>query len=187
MLTKKEIRQQVLKMRRDVTEDQVTELSELICNRICETSAYKEAEKICLYMPIDNEVDVTMLAHKAWEEGKSLWLPKVNGTLMDFFKFDQDTSFVTGAYGVLEPVSEEILEMDAKTLVLMPGVAFSADGGRVGYGSGYYDRYLHGHGECMTIAVCYGFQIMEELPLEEHDVKPDVIICENALIEAFNK
>jgi len=184
MLTKKEIRQQVLKMRRDMTEEQVMELSELICNKIRETAAYKEAEKICLYMPIDNEVDVTMLAHQAWTEGKSLWLPKTNGTVMDFFKFDQDTSFVTGAYGMLEPVSEEVLEMDGRTLVLMPGVAFSYEGGRIGYGGGYYDKYLHGHTECKTIAVCYGFQILDELPLEEHDVKPDMIICENALEEA---
>lgn len=182
MLTKKEIRQQVLKMRRDMTEDQVAELSQLICNRIRETEAYKEAEKICLYMPIDNEVDVTLLAQQAWTEGKSLWLPKTNGTLMEFFKFDQDTSFVTGPYGVLEPVSEEMLQIDGRTLVLMPGVAFSADGGRIGYGSGYYDKYLHGHSECKTIAVCYRFQIMDELPIEEHDVKPDEIIYENALI-----
>lgn len=182
MLTKKEIRQQILKKRRAMTEENVQQLSECICSKIQETTEYKDAENICLYMPIDNEVDVTMLAQHAWESGKTLWLPKTNGTAMDFFKFDQDTSFVTGAYGVMEPVSSEILEPDMKTVVLMPGVAFSKEGDRVGYGGGYYDRYLSGGTGCITVAVCYEFQIFEELPAEEHDIKPEMIISETSYI-----
>jgi 5-formyltetrahydrofolate cyclo-ligase len=61
---------------------------------------------------------------------------------------------------------------------MMPGVAFSMDGGRIGYGAGYYDIYLAQHHKSTTAAVCYDFQIVDELPIEEHDIKPDFIISE---------
>lgn len=186
MLTKKEIRQQILKKRRAMSEEAVQQFSQIICNRIKEIEEYISAENICLYMPIDNEVDITLLSQDAWENGKSLWLPKTSGENMDFLKFDHETSFVAGAYGIMEPVSDEIFDLKAagnKTLILMPGVAFSQRGDRIGYGGGYYDRYLSDvTGNITTIAVCYDFQVIEELPHEAHDIRPKMIISESNCI-----
>lgn len=187
MLTKKEIRQQILKQRNEMTFEEIQEYSSNICLRIKELEIYKKAKNICLYMPVNNEVDITLLADDAWEDGKTLWLPKTSENMMGFFKFNHDTALSAGTYGVLEPVSDEKLEPDAETLVLMPGVAFSPDGGRVGYGGGYYDKYLNKWDICKTAAVCFSFQILEELPMEEHDVKPDIIVCETGCINEYNK
>ena len=97
---------------------------------------------------------------------------------MDFFKFDRSTPLSEGSYKILEPESDIMLEPDDRTLILIPGVAFSLDGGRIGYGGGYYDIYLEQHYLSKKIAVGYDFQIVDELPIEEHDIKPDFIISE---------
>lgn len=182
MDTKKEIRQQILKQRNDMALVEVQQLSAQICRNVKELDSYRKAEQICLYMPVNNEVDVTLLADDAWNDGKTLWLPKTCGKIMDFFEFRQDTVLSVGEYGISEPVSEEQLKPDEKTLVLMPGLAFSPDGGRIGYGGGYYDRFLSEWDCCMTAAVCYRFQILQDIPVEGHDVRPDIIVNESSLV-----
>jgi 5-formyltetrahydrofolate cyclo-ligase len=178
MQTKNELRKMILEQRKKLSEEDVYELSEQICNKVKELQVYKEAEDICLYMPANNEVDVTFLIEDAWNAGKSVWLPKTSGRRMDFFKFDSTTPLSEGAYKILEPVSDVMLDPDEKTLVLMPGVAFSMEGGRIGYGKGYYDIYLEQHYLSKKIAGGYDFQIVDDLPIEEHDIKPDFIISE---------
>ena len=178
MQTKSELRKMILEQRRQLPEEEVYALSAQICNKVKELQEYKEAEDICLYMPANNEVDLTLLIEDAWKAGKNVWLPKTSGRRMDFFKFDSATPLSEGAYKILEPVSDVMLDPDENTLILMPGVAFSMEGGRIGYGKGYYDIYLEQHYMSKKIAVGYDFQIVEELPIEEHDVKPDFIISE---------
>lgn len=182
MTTKKEIRQQILKKRNDMTSEEVHQLSQQICSNIKNLDVYKSADNICLYMPVNNEVDVTLLVDDAWNDGKTLWLPKTSGNTMGFYKFSDDTALSVGTYGIMEPVSDECLVPDENTLIMMPGVAFSPDGGRIGYGGGYYDRYLNKWDTCTTAAVCYQFQLLQELPVEEHDVSPDIIVNEISFV-----
>lgn len=178
MQTKNELRKLILEQRKTLSVEEVFELSMQICNRIKEMQEYIDADDICMYMPANNEVDLTFLIEDAWEKGKNVWLPKTSGRRMDFFKFDRSTPLSEGSYKILEPESDIVLEPDEKTLILMPGVAFSMDGGRIGYGRGYYDIYLEQHYLSKKVAVGYAFQIVDELPIEEHDVKPDFIISE---------
>ena len=178
MQTKKELRKMIMEQRMELPDEVMYELSEQICNKVKSMKEYIEADDICMYMPANNEVDVTFLIEDAWSKGKTVWLPKTAGRRMDFFKFDSTTPLSEGSFKILEPESEIMLEPDEKTLILMPGVAFSLDGGRIGYGGGYYDIYLEQHSESKKIAVCYEFQIVDELPIEEHDIKPDFIISE---------
>ncbi len=178
MQSKNELRKEILAQRMELADEQVQEMSIRICNKIKEMKEYVEAEDICMYMPANNEVDLTYLIEDAWSRGKTVWLPKTSGRRMDFFRFDGNTPLSEGPYKILEPQSDVILEPDEKALILMPGVAFSMDGGRLGYGSGYYDIYLAQHHWSTTAAVCFDFQIIEKLPIEEHDIKPDFIISE---------
>lgn len=180
MQTKKELRKLILEKRLEMPKETVHELSAQICNKVKDMQEYRDAKDICMYMPANNEVDVTFLIEDAWAKGKNVWLPKTAGRRMDFYKFDSTTPLSEGSYKMLEPESDIMLEPDEKTLILMPGVAFSLDGGRIGYGGGYYDIYLQQWNDCTTIAVCYDFQILDELPIEEHDMKPDFIISEKS-------
>lgn len=177
MQTKKNLRQEILSRRRAMSEDEVGLLSGMICNRILSSDYYKKATDICLYMPIHNEVDVTLLFPYVLME-KRIWLPRVKDKDMDFYLYKDEDSLVVGRYGIKEPSSNVKLEADNNTLIVMPGSVFSRNNKRIGYGGGYYDRYLEEHKGVMTIAAAYDFQVLEDIPTEEFDKRPDIIITE---------
>ncbi len=168
---KKEIRKKMLAIRRSLEDIYVREASHIICEKLKKSPVYKAAESICLYMPINNEVDVTELL-----ETGSIYIPKIIDKTMDFYLYEGNDSIAAGAFGILEPTGKKLLKPDNKTLVVMPGVAFSRDGYRLGYGGGYYDTYLNKYPMCRKAAVCFQEQLVEELPVEEHDVKADIVI-----------
>ena len=194
MLTKKEIRNAVLAERSAIDEETAALAAQVICRRIMDIDAYEEATDVCLYMPTRNEVDVLLLAEPAEEAGKRVWVPKVvekaegkgsqkHAGTMVFNRFTGlgDDDIITGAYGIRESRSEEILEPGEGTLIIMPGAVFTPWKDRIGYGGGFYDRFLEEHPECKTIAVCYDLQVVDELPVEEHDMKPDYVVCETSV------
>ena len=194
MLTKKEIRKAVLAERSALDEETVALASQVICRRIMDIDAYEEATDLCLYMPMKNEVDVLLLAEAAEEAGKRVWVPKVvekstgkgddkKAGVMVFNRFTGlgEEDILTGAYDIRESRSGEILEPGEGTLIIMPGAVFTPWKDRIGYGGGFYDRFLEEHPECRTIAVCYDLQVVDELPVEAHDRKPDYVVCETSV------
>ena len=194
MLTKKEIRNAVLAERSAIDEETAALAAQVICRRIMDIDAYEEATDVCLYMPTRNEVDVLLLAEPAEAAGKRVWVPKVvekaegkgsqkHAGTMVFNRFTGlgDDDIITGAYGIRESRSEEILEPGEGTVIIMPGAVFTPWKDRIGYGGGFYDRFLEEHPECKTIAVCYDLQVVDELPVEEHDMKPDYVVCETSV------
>ena len=193
-LTKKEIRKAVLAERSALDEETVALASQVICRKIMEIDAYEEATDVCLYMPMRNEVDVLLLAEAAEADGKRVWVPKViektTGQGMDkkagvmvFNRFTGlgEEDIITGAYDIRESSSEEILEPNDKTLIIMPGAVFTPWKDRIGYGGGVYDKFLDDHPQCKTIAPCYDLQVVDELPVEAHDRKPDYVVSETSI------
>jgi len=182
MVDKKEIRSEILKIRSNLKVQEIGEKSNIICRRILKTKEYCEATDICLYAPIRNEVDVTLLIKEILSDNKTVWLPKVEGDMMNFYYYDENVELVEGPFNIKEPASKRQLYPDEKTLVVMPGAVFSHEGDRVGYGGGFYDKYLEKHPCCKTIAVCYDFQIVPEVPKEAHDIKPGRVISDINLV-----
>ncbi len=182
MNEKNKIRKAMLSKRKSMDKSIADELSKKISAVVQALDIYKYAENLCLYMPVNNETNVMYLAEAAACDGKNIWMPKVNGGEMDFFLWDENTEMERSAFGIPEPKSHIKLKPNENTLVIMPGVAFSLKHERIGYGGGYYDRFLGKHPECRTAAVCFGFQILPELPCEEHDIKPNAIICEDKVM-----
>lgn len=188
MLTKKEIRRAVLKARSELDGETAALASQVICRRILDIESYERAEDVCLYMPVNNEVDVMLLAEMAMNQGKRIWVPKVitkgekgRAGEMVFNRYEGMEWTVTGSYDIVESISEEILEPGENTLVIMPGVAFTPDRDRIGYGGGFYDRFLDENPEVKTIAVCYDLQVVAELPAGELDRKPDYVVSETSI------
>jgi 5-formyltetrahydrofolate cyclo-ligase len=189
MKSKKEIRSEILSMRRQLSTEQVTSLSRQICDRfisnfISENYCTGSISDLCLYSPINKEVDAMMLCEYAWEHGLNVWLPKVTGDEMEFVSYQKGASLITGAFNILEPEHGAILEPNSQTVVIMPGAAFSVEGDRIGYGGGYYDKYLEKHLEVQTVAFCYDFQIVDRLPSEAHDIRPNAILSEERIIRS---
>ncbi|MBQ7708181.1 MAG: 5-formyltetrahydrofolate cyclo-ligase [Lachnospiraceae bacterium] len=182
-MNKKDIRDSVLFLRNSLDKKEALYISRGICNDITDLDVYDNADNICLYMSINNEVDLTYLMEQSFKDGKKVWLPRVIDKQMQFYRYEKDTKFKEGAYGIKEPDSDEVLVPDEKTLIIMPGAVFSEDKKRIGYGGGYYDKYLSKHPECQTVAVCYELQIFPDLPSEDYDIKPQVIVTEERIIE----
>ena len=183
METKKEIRKRILEKRRALTPDEVHRYSELICRRILESPEYAKAEDLCLYMPIRNEAEVTLLIEPAKTAGKGVWIPKVIGEEMIFNAYDEEKMVEDGPFHIRESASDLVLTPGEDTLIIMPGAVFDGKCNRIGYGGGYYDRFLEKHPECMTMAAAFDLQLVEALPAETHDIRPGSVVTESRRID----
>ncbi len=175
-MDKKTLRKAMLDKRRSMEEAVCEDISIRVCEKLLKTHEIKNATDICLYMPISNEVDVTYLMDVLRDMGKNIWLPKTIDNNMDFYIYEEDTPLKLGAFNIYEPESDNTLVPDDKTLIVAPGVAFTKDGMRLGYGGGFYDRYFAKYPSCIKLGVCYAFQIVDEIPVEDTDIRLDKII-----------
>ena len=193
--TKKGIRTYVSSRRMALTPRQVTLHSNKICRKILEMPIYQEAECVLAYMSIRNEVRLDPLIKDALSKDKKVYIPKVlSDTEMQFYLYDGE--FTEGKYNIKEPLHcDEGLEFKVneyiesgttdKILIILPGTAYDKSFNRIGYGGGYYDRYISKLTEypIKRLSVCYDFQIIDKIPAEKHDIKPNIIITEKQILQ----
>lgn len=183
MLGKKEIRAEVKKRRREADEETLHEKSLQILERFRQLSAYKDASLLLAYVDAKREVETRLLMRCAWDDGKKVAAPRVDGDgIMHFYYLRSLKDLEPGAFGIMEPQADCRICEPEEGLLLMPGVAFDEQGHRVGYGGGYYDRYLEKHPHLIHIALAFEFQIFPEVPSEKHDICPDLIVTENRIL-----
>ena len=183
MLGKKEIRAEVKKRRREADEETLHEKSLQILERFRQLSAYKDASLLLAYVDAKREVETRLLMRCAWDDGKKVAVPRVDGDgIMHFYYLRSLKDLEPGAFGIMEPRADCWICEPEEGLLLMPGVAFDEQGHRVGYGGGYYDRYLEKHPHLIHIALAFEFQIFPEVPSEKHDICPDLIVTENRIL-----
>ena len=178
--SKKALRREILAKRRNLSEAYQQQAAKEIYEKLRALAVYKEASVLCLYVPIQNEVDLFQYIPEFRADGKQIYLPRVNGNTMDFYAYNEQTALVEGAYHILEPDSMAQLEPEefgGSCLIVMPGAVFTKSCDRIGYGGGYYDRYLAVHPECHTVAVGYAVQIVDSIKTEQTDIKPELILC----------
>lgn len=178
---KKMTRNTIKEMRLALNKEEVMERSEACVSKVLQFPELIEAQTVCVYMPTGNEIDTTEIIRYCKENGKRLAAPRVNGDTMEFYYFTDETDMEQGAYDIWEPTGTEAVE-DEESLVIMPGVAFDLSCNRIGYGKGYYDRYLSAHPRMKKVALAYDFQIVGRIKREVHDVRPDVVVTESRVI-----
>ena len=182
--TKTEIRKRILSIRNQAGAEQITRCSGLIFHRVAAMEEFRTADTIFAYMDCRNEVQTGGLIRAAWEQGKRVAVPKVFGDRMEFFYIESFDQVTPGCFQVPEPSGAlEYLARDEKALILMPGVAFDLYRNRVGYGKGYYDRYLGAHPGHPTIALAFSWQITDRIPCGEHDIRPDCVVTEDKVYD----
>lgn len=147
-----------------------------------------------LYIPYGSELSTWPVILKLWEMGKRVAAPRVLGNeeypCMEFFEIRTKEDLREGFQGILEPCGAGFLVPEGRICMLLPGLAFSRDGKRLGYGGGYYDCYLgrYKEKEIDTSGFCYDVQVVEELFTEEHDMLlKQLIVAENGKDEEFGK
>ncbi len=172
----------MLAARKQMPLEEQQEKSRMIQEKIWAHPKFQAAEWIFLYMDCKGEVQTKELLKRCLEHNKNVALPRVCGNEMDFYVVKGMEEVRRGHFGILEPVGQEKAERQ-KGFMLVPGVAFSRNGMRLGYGKGYYDRYLKRFPDIETYAAAYAFQVLEVLPAEEHDMPLKEIITEREEIK----
>lgn len=179
-MDKKEIRNNIKNLKKALTPDEINCLSIQVLEKLYESDEYKDADVIYSYYSYNSEVLTSPLMTRAWEDGKKVAVPLVVGERMKFIRINSHEDVTPGYMGIPEPKDTQGEECsDSNVLMIMPGIAFDRSFNRIGYGGGFYDRYLSDHRNVMftKVALCYDFQIVDEaLPVEEFDEPVDVII-----------
>lgn len=176
---KEAIRLEALARRDALSQKEKTRLDREIMERLCALPEYREAEAVLFFASFRSEPDTFQLMKEALEEGKRVLLPRVEGGGLAVYEITGMDQLERGYMGIPEPgAGARRAKAREADMVLMPGAAFDAKGGRLGYGKGYYDRLLAGMGRKVPlVAPAYELQISGgPLPLEPHDVKIDKIV-----------
>lgn len=183
---KDELRKVILAKRSTLSENQRREKSRAILNNILELPEFVTAKTIMAYLDFRGEVETKELAGEILSMGKRLLVPLChNSNLIPCVINDLDQDIHAGTWGILEPQRDRIrplppLEID---LVIVPGVAFDCQGNRLGYGRGYYDRFLPRiREEVLAVGLAFACQIVDRIPTDEYDIKMSLIITENGVI-----
>ena len=182
-MTKQELRQWIRSQKRSMSLDEIEKKSERIFEKLENLKIWKEMELVYSYVSYNQEVQTVKRMEHWLSKGKRIAVPKVVGEDIQFYEIESMNQLRKGYQNILEPVSEKLVE-DEAGIVLMPGLAFDRSYHRLGYGGGFYDRYLQRWERIplTKIALCYSYQLLDVVPFEVHDYQMDIILTEKEQI-----
>ena len=175
-MNKKELRAAIRARKRAMTEEMIREKSGDLARQLFENALYRNARSIYGYLPYNQEVRTVPMLEQALREGKRVAVPKCFGDEMRFIWMEDLSRVDKGYAGIPEPIADGPVADDERALVLMPGLAFDPQGHRIGYGGGFYDKFLAREGNHPTLALCYDFQVFDHLETEEFDIPVDQVL-----------
>ena len=186
LLSKEQIRREILRIRNSLSENERVVNSNIISNKVGSTKEYRKSSSIGIYYPIGSEVNTIELIKYSLATKKTIGLPRImDSNRILFFKIIensfQDIKMTKGKYGILEnSMSDFIIEkMD---LLIIPGIAFDLQGNRIGHGKGYYDRFLSQRKANYIIGLAFENQIINKIPKTEYDIPVNVLFTEKRII-----
>lgn len=175
-MDKKLLRKTIRDQKRAMTVEQIEEKSRLLGVQFCNSDFYRQAKSIYGYLPYNQEVRTVAMLEQALKDGKRVAVPKCYGDEMRFIWMEDLSKVEKGYAGIPEPIADDPVADDETALVLMPGLAFDPMGHRIGYGGGFYDKFLAKEPGHPTLALCYDFQMLDHLETEEFDIPVDRVI-----------
>ncbi|MBR6729144.1 MAG: 5-formyltetrahydrofolate cyclo-ligase [Clostridia bacterium] len=182
-ITKESLRREFLAIRQALPPEVHRALSYQMAENVLALVAEKSIGTVMLYAAFRDEPETELLARRLLALGKSVALPKCRKDgRMDAFFISVWESLVPGAFGILEPPTEKMLSREEPMLILVPGCAFGRDGTRLGYGGGFYDRFLPDCSNAIKAGYCFSECLTEGLPQEAFDVRMDIIITDKGVV-----
>ncbi len=179
MDSKDGIRKRMLARRASVTEKEAERGSLEVLKNLFGNEKFLSAESVGFYYPLRGELDVKPAIERSFRLGKTVCLPRVFPERIEFYAVDSMDDLGEGPMGIPEPPQGEIA---APGLLVVPGLAFDLRKYRLGFGKGYYDKYLAAH-DCFAIGVCFEWQVEDRLPATKSDIRMDEVISEGWIIE----
>ncbi len=184
MNSKSDLRKIILSKRNSMPLEHVREKSRIISEKLFSTEEYKKSNTVFIYMDFKNEVRTLDLINKMLNENKHVVIPytdTVNTLIIPVEITNIKSDLKCSSFGYLEPRTEKVKEVEISKidLIIVPGVVFDKRLNRIGFGKGYYDRILiKKRQDTKAIAIAYEFQVLDEIPFEDHDIKMEMIITE---------
>ncbi len=173
MMDKTELRRSVRTLLAKMTQEEKTACSELLCNRVMSLPAVCCARVVALFSPLPDEPQIWPLVEEL-AKSRLVALPRVEGDTMQFYCIGE---MKEGAFGIMEPQGSPCIHPGEIDVIIVPGVAFTLSGKRMGRGKGFYDKYMSHPGfRALKIGVCYPLQVADDLPWEKHDILMDSVI-----------
>lgn len=189
--TKEELREHILDIRNRYDESKLSSMSQAINNKLNHLSEFKEALNVSTYVSKSKEVGTIDFIMKALRNGKNVLIPIVEKGKKDL-RFSQllgMEELEEGSFGVLEPKENfrRFISGSEVDIAIIPGVVWSIEGHRIGYGKGYYDRYLSSLDKNIpTVGLSYDFQLKSKVPVRKHDIGVQIIVTESKIIRCTN-
>ncbi len=156
------------------------------CKKLTSLPEFQQASTVMLYLSLPDEVQTAAAALAAWQRGKTVAVPKVyweHRRIMPMEIQSLETGLVTTQHGIPEPAEERPIPLEMIDLIVVPGLAFDAQGNRLGRGGGFYDRFLCQPGnQAVTCGLAFHEQIVDELPVEAHDRVIDLLVTDEKVI-----
>lgn len=177
---KKCLRKKILEINKSYTEQELSIMSQNIMDILENSTIFKNAESIFIYHSMKGEVETTKFIKK-WFSLKDFYLPVIVDNNMFFRKYLSNELLQQSEYGIQEPQGENFTNYDDIDLIIIPGVAFDKHMNRMGRGKGYYDRFLHNLNDKIKIGICFNFQLLEHIPINDNDIKMNYIITESGI------
>ena len=172
---KRKVRQAVRSEIAKLSDEEKKSLSAQIFSELDNSNEVCDASVIALFISLPDEPQTANFIEQLLSKNKRVVVPRIEGEEMNFY--DISDGVAVGAFGILEPVATTPIEPEKIDVMIVPGVAFTRLGARLGRGKGFYDKYLANNGfRAYTIGVCYPCQVVEYLPTEEHDRVLDEVV-----------
>ena len=161
--------------------------SEQIWKRLVELPEFQAASQALFYVSFKSEVETALMRDMARELGMAVAVPRSSqgDRRMTFYYLDNEDELESGPYGILQPPAdpEKVVELEDLSVILVPGLVFDAKGNRLGWGAGFYDRFLAGEGRGLpSIGLAFDCQLVESISAQPHDVPVSVIVTESRVI-----
>ena len=176
---KTSLRNLLLERRDNTSHDLLKIASEKIHKKLNKVFSFKNATKIGAYYPIGSEIFTQDIIQELLSNGKEVFLPKVIGADLEFRKITDFSSLETGSFDIMEP-KEECPVNNELDVILTPTVGMSHSGVRLGYGHGFYDRFLAKH-KTVAISLTLEKQVIKNIPKSEHDIIMNWIVTEDKM------
>jgi 5-formyltetrahydrofolate cyclo-ligase len=198
-MTKSQIRSYQKELRKQLKEEERNHFSSAITETLLNLAEYQNCSRLFTYVSFQCEVNTQELIRQSLVSGKEVFIPRVEPQGMEFYRIRQLEGLMISSFGVPEPQeaqTDRFRREDFNTgmdfyhpdinqnLMILPGLAFDPAGNRIGYGAGYYDRYLDSNRNIgfYKVALAYDFQVMDRIEAEEYDIKADLIITPSRIL-----
>ena len=179
------LRREMLARRRVFSTEERKEASRSICARTAQLPMLKAAQTIMLYASMAEEIDLVPFMETLLADGRRIVLPEITGRgTMEARELPAMDALTDGAFGIAtpDPMRGGIVPPEEIDVIIVPGAAFSSDGGRLGLGGGYYDRFLPRARNAVRVVLAFDFQIVPDVPMGVQDARVDVILTERRMI-----